>query len=256
MLTDNGNVFLDPANSGFQNNTFDGYGVGGFLGGQPQLTPFWMDLDPSAATGGGSMHFDVDVTAAVPVAYATWMGVDEFYYGTSPNTFQVALFADGRVEFRYGACSVARATTLVGFTSGYSSHDPGATDISAAVPFSMGDGTVPPALGMDARPILGTSPNLIVADVPNDTLGVVLLGLPLHGIDLRFAGMPGCVQRVLPLSIRPFQATGTTASIGLSIPGFRFLVGTELHAQSLVLSPGSNAAGRTISNALCIRLGR
>ena len=111
-------------------------------------------------------------------------------------------------------------------------------------------------MSMSARPIAGTTPAFVVRDLPADTAGVVLLGVPIHGFDLFFAGMPDCVQRVIPLATMAFQAVGDTASVPVSIPNGRWLVGLGMSAQSLVVSPGSNAAGQTISNPICLSVGQ
>jgi hypothetical protein len=252
VVTTNGNIFLDPANSGAQVTTFSAFGVAGFLRGQPQIAPLWSDLDPSS---GGGVHLEVDLGAPVPVAYVTWYQVPTWLVPGSSNTVQVAMFADGRVEFRYGACDLPNVESIVGFTPGWSTHDPGTRDLASALPFTTGDGALPPDLVMDARPIVGSSPNLVLRDLPADTTGVVQLGVPIRGVDLFFAGMPGCVMSVVGLETMPFQASGPSAVVPLHVPNGHWLVGCGLQAQAIVMSPGSNAAGRTLSNALCLSVG-
>jgi hypothetical protein len=252
VVTTNGNVFLAPAASGSQLAAYNVFGPSGFVRGQPQLTAMWSDHDPSV---NGSIHLDVDLSGPVPAAYVTWNGVGEWNQTNVANTFQVVMSGDGNVEFRYGQCSIVGVPSLVGFTAGFSAHDPGNRDLSATVPFMVGDGAVPPALRMDARPVVGTSPNMLATDLPANTTGVMLLGVPIHGIDLSFAGMPGCVSRIVPLAATQYQAAGTSASVPLQIPNNRILLGIGLTAQTVALSPGSNAAGATVSNAVCIRLG-
>jgi hypothetical protein len=252
VVTSNGNVFLDPANSGSQLNSFSAFGSAGFLRGQPQLTAWWADHDPGV---GGGVHLDIDTGGAVPVAYVTWNAVPEWNNPGSSNTFQVAMFGDGRVEFRYSSCSPSYVYGLTGFSGGWSMHDPGSRDLSTALPFDTGDGALPPELAMGSRPIAGTTSSFTLRDLPTDTTGVVMLGVPLHGFDLFFAGMPGCVQRVIPLATLPFQGAGSTAAVPIDIPNGRWLIGQGLHAQALVVSPGSNPASRTISNSICIKVG-
>jgi hypothetical protein len=252
VITSNGNVFLDPANSGNQTTSFSAFGPSGFLRGQPQLCAWWGDHDPSA---GGGVHLDIDLSGAVPVAYVTWNNVPEWDLPGSSNTFQVAMFGDGRVEYRYGNCSPSHVQGLAGFAAGWSRYDPGARDLSVGATFTTGDGAVPPVLSMSARPIAGTTSAFTLRDLPADTSGIVMLGVPIHGFDLFFAGMPDCVQRVIPLATLPFQAVGSAATTPVAIPNGRWLIGIGLNAQSLVISPGSNAANQTISNSLCLRVG-
>ncbi len=252
VITSNGNVFLDPANSGTQVNSFSASGWSGFLRGQPQLTAWWGDHDPGS---GGGVYLDVDLTGTVPVAYVTWNNVPEWDLPGSSNTFQVAMFGDGRVEYRYGNCSPSHVYGITGFSGGWSLHDPGNRDLSTALPFDTGNGALPPELAMSARPITGTTSNFTLTDLPTDTTGVVMLGVPIHAFDLFFAGMPGCVQRVIPLATLPFAGVGSAASVQVSIPNGRWLIGFGLNAQSLVVSPGSNAANQTISNSICLAVG-
>ena len=246
-ICSDGIALLDTA---AMNNTKWLAGVPAFLQGQPILSPFGTDLDPR---GGGSIHLDVDPTNQV--AYVTWLGVPVWGLPTTANTFQIALFANGDIEYRYGNCSPASETTLVGFTPGWSSHDPGSIDISAAMPFATGDGALPPHLHMSARPQLGTTPNLIVDDMPSGTAAGMLLGGPSTPVDLGFLGMPGCMQHITPIDFQFFIATGTTGSLPLSIPASTFFMGMQVIGQSLVVSPGSNPAGGTVSNPICIQLG-
>lgn len=252
VITSNGNVLLQPASSAGQNGTYEIFGVAGFLKGQPQLCALWQDLDPS---GPGDVYLDLDASGAVPVARITWWNVPESYRPGTSNTVQMELAADGSVEFRYGAIDFVRQPGLTGFNAGFGSHDPGQRDLSTALPFVAGDGVVPPALGMDARPVIGTTPSMTLSDLPADTSGVMTFGLPIHGVDLFFAGMPDCIRRVQPLITVNYLATGSTAAVPLQIPNSRMLHGVDLTAQALAVSPGSNAAGMTISNPVCMKVG-
>lgn len=252
VVTTNGNVFLAPAASGSQQAAYDVFGPSGFVRGQPQLTALWSDHDPAA---NGSIHLDVDSSGPVPAAYVTFNGVGEWNQTNVANTFQVVMFEDGSVDFRYGQCQIVGVRSLVGFTAGFLAHDPGNRDLSATAPFLVGDGAVPPAFGMDARPVIGTTPNFVINDMPTDATGVMMLGLPIRDFDLRWFGMPGCVQQVLPLWRSMFQATGSTATLPLRVPGHGCFLGLRLNAQAFVTSPGSNPAGRIVSNALQLRFG-
>lgn len=69
--------------------------VGRMLGGPPRIAPLFADFDPSA---GGSVTTQADAD----VFRVTWTNVPQF--GESDqNTFQVALFRDGRIQFSYAA---------------------------------------------------------------------------------------------------------------------------------------------------------
>jgi len=247
VVCSDGIALLDPALMGNLNFLPS---VRSFLMGQPMLAPLSTDLDLRVS---GSIHFDLDPSAQA--AYVTWLNVPAWDILGSSNTFQIALFANGAVEYRYGACGTAKEPTLVGMTPGWSAHDPGMTDISAALPFTAGDGAVPPFLTMSARPVLGTTPDVVVGDTPVGAAGGVFLGGPIGPLELGFLGMPGCLQQITPLTFQFFLATGTTGSVPLAIPGNPVFLGMQITGQAVVVSPGSNAAGGTVSNPLCIRIG-
>jgi hypothetical protein len=225
-------------------------GIPGFLQGQPLLSPFGTDLDPRV---GGSIHLDVDPVAQT--AYLTWLNVPAWGMPGTANTFQVALYGSGDIEYRYGTCAATNETTLVGFTPGWSAHDPGSMDLTAAMPFATGDGALPPALSMSARPMLGTTPGLVTRDMPQGSVGGVFLGGPSVPVELGFLGMPGCLQQVAPIDFQFFLASGTTGTVSLGIPSATTFLGMRLIGQSVVVSPGSNAGGGIVSNPICINLG-
>ena len=257
VVTSNGNIFLNPPNSGSQTATFEVFGVSGFLRGQPQLAPLWTDLDPGLTNGSGSVHLVLVPT--LQVAYVTWQNVQTWNQPGSSNTVQVAMYSTGVVEYRYGACNITGVDALVGFNPGWSTHDPGPRDLSTALPFVTGDGAVPPDLSMDARPVIGTAPNFVIRDTPaGPGFGVLLLGNAMSPLDLGIVGMPSCLQQVQPFVSLVFL-TGpgpTTGTVPLTIPNNPLLAGLQFTGQSLVLSPNSNAAGFTVSNPICIHLGR
>jgi hypothetical protein len=226
--------------------------VPGLLGGSPRFAPMWGDMDPATGTGSGTVHVDVDT--ASQTVFVTWLDIQEWNAPTATSTFQVAMSASGTVEYRYLACAMSAASVLTGWSPGLGARDPASRDLSAAA-FTTFPDAVSPSLTADARPILGTTLHLVTSNMPPSAPGVMELGLPVRPFDLRLIGMPGCVQQVLPLSYRTFIASGTTGSASLSIPSSTAFLGTQVGCQSLVVSPGSNRANRTVSNGLSLRLG-
>jgi hypothetical protein len=109
---------------------------------------------------------------------------------------------------------------------------------------------------MSARPILGTKPSLIVADMPANAPGTLLVGAPRTPVDLVSIGMPGCLGYVVPFLFVSLQTTGTTASMPLTIPNHPIVIGSHITCQGVAHSPSSNASGFIVSNPLCISLGR
>lgn len=75
-------------------------------------------------------------------------------------------------------------------------------------------------------------------------------GLPLP-IDLSPLGMPGCWQHLDPLpggSVLCANQSGT-ASWNISLPYGTVWIGLDFYVQGLVLDPGANAIGATVSNS-------
>lgn len=65
------------------------------------IAGLWTDLDPSAATGAGSVRYQTLGAAPTRRLVVQWTGVPRFLRGDS-NTFQIVLFeADGSIELRY-----------------------------------------------------------------------------------------------------------------------------------------------------------
>jgi hypothetical protein len=97
----NGNLTFDGA------NTLPAETLAVFLG-RVQISPFWDDLDPSAGAG-------VFVRQAADRLVVTWNRIPEFG-SLNSNTFQVVLFADGRIRFTYVEMSALDG--LVGIAPG------------------------------------------------------------------------------------------------------------------------------------------
>jgi len=92
--------------------------------GPPRILPLFTDLDPtkSGAT--------VSVYALSDRVVISWEAVPTFQrFGIGPRqTFQTALFSDGRVEFIYGSITVPNA--VVGILPGRSEGEPTPVDMS------------------------------------------------------------------------------------------------------------------------------
>ncbi len=104
-----------------------------FLSGPPRISVAWGDQDPGA---GGAVRFMDFGTKAV----FTWDGVPEFS-NSSPNTYQIQLFADGTIVFGYDVLNSNqdagghRHHVLIGITEGGGAADPGEVDFASANPF-------------------------------------------------------------------------------------------------------------------------
>lgn len=223
------------------------------------------DFDPSA---GGTTHYDFDVATAAHLF--TWLGVPDRAIAATSNSFQLACFANGDVEFRWGAMSVSGGggwPTLVGFTPGNNAADPGTIDITASLPFSTSGIDQPPlALASDVNPVLGATVNLSQTNVTGLSLGINFVTLsdlgPLSpgGLDLALIGAPGCVANVdintgagYVVSNIPGVGTLTTP---FPIPaGPLSIVGLSFYCQGVWLDATQNAGGLITSNALRLKIG-
>lgn len=216
-----------------------------------RFCPLWQDLNPASA---GSIHFDVDPSNTA--AYVTWLGVAEFGQANT-NTFQVAFFASGAVEYRYQACANATHTVLTGWSAGAANRDPGTRDLSATVPFVTQRDARPLALATSARPVIGSSINWVTTNVPT-TAVLGLLGLGFGAIippfDLTPLGAPGCFQHVGVAATAVYLPTAGTGTLPFTIPNSQALAGVRVFAQSLALEPTVNPLGVVTSNGLDLLL--
>jgi len=259
----NGFVYLRAV----QNNTFEFCGASygsilPFRDGPPRIAPFYVDLDPTTA---GSIHYDVDPTNQF--VRITWNAVVEWTATIDPtalNTMQLTLHANGNVDIAYGNLAnrgVAAANDAIyGFTDGDGARLPPAVDISAAMPLTTGDGEIPPVLGMDARPVIGTTPNIVTTNVKPGTLVQILAAgdqLAPVPVDLAIIGMPGCLLPTNPFVFLTNTITPqNTFEQPFAIPNVPSLQNQQLVFQAAPLTPGLNALGLLLSNGICTRIGQ
>jgi uncharacterized protein (TIGR03437 family) len=115
--------------------------LGRMTAGPPRLSPLFDDLDPSKAPG------SVRVLSDSSRFVVTWVAVPEYaQYGTGPTqTFQVALYPDGRIEFSYTGAAPSNAVVgiapgnLAGSTSLVSFRNDPSADYSSTVAERFGD---------------------------------------------------------------------------------------------------------------------
>ena len=226
--------------------------VGTFLSNE-MWCALWRDLNPSS---GGDVY--VDSTAARTVV--SWDGVPN-YSNTGSNTLQVQFWANGDVHFIYQNITVA-GDYLVGYSLA-GAADPGSIDISASLngtvtACSSTSGTPDVALDASARPVLGSSINLVTTNVPPTAVaGLSILSLSpiVGGLELTFFGMPGCyVYQQLDV-VTSLAVAGGTGSAPLAIPNTAALVGTEVRNQSVALVLNINPAHMVTSNGLELSIG-
>lgn len=236
--------------------------VTAFLAGTPRIGN-WINMDPST---GGTTHYDYDAVNAVHMF--TWMGVNLSGIAASPNTFQIAFFSNGDIEMRYGTMYLGSGgthPTLVGYTPGQASADPGTIDLSAALPISTSGVNQPPlTLVATPNPVLGTLVNLDTSNVTGLSFGLCFIStsdLPPFspvGLDLGIIGAPGCVANVditqgISSAISSFGVPPLT--VALPIPLNPVFLGFNLYSQSIWLDGTQNPFGMLTSNAVKLTIG-
>jgi hypothetical protein len=75
-------------------------------------------------------------------------------------------------------------------------------------------------------------------------------GLSRTSVPLDAAGMPGCTLLTQPVTNVLLFATGTTATLGLSLPMTPGLLGFRLDLQAFALAAGANQLGVIASNGV------
>ncbi|MFB3776751.1 MAG: hypothetical protein ACE141_04045 [Bryobacteraceae bacterium] len=97
---------------GAPDNATSSRSLGRMVAGAPRVAPLFRDLDPSHATVG------VKVFSEPGRLVVSWVGVPEYSSFGSGRvcTFQVRLFAEGRIEFAYGG--VGSSEAVVGISPG------------------------------------------------------------------------------------------------------------------------------------------
>jgi hypothetical protein len=245
--------------------------VAAFLGGSPRIGN-WHDMDPTGLSiaGGiaGQTHYDFDASGT---QYFTWQACIDSGIANAPNTFQMAFFTNGDVEFRWGAMSQSGGgqwPTLIGFSPGAGAADPGIRDISATLPFSTQDlDQLPLTLAANVNPVLNSTVNLTTSNPTNLSLGVTFVCLadlfPFSpvGLDLAVIQAPGCVANVdlnvgTGLTISNLGIPGTSMTVPFAIPaGPPAIIGLSFFCQSAWLDAAQNLGGLITSNALRLKVG-
>src|SRR5438034_7420936 len=83
--------------------------VAAVFAGPPRIAPLWADLDPTA---GGNVFLKAEAARMV----ITWKDIP-LWHQTEPNTYQIVLFADGRIRFNYGTVDAKAGVT--GISNGF-----------------------------------------------------------------------------------------------------------------------------------------
>jgi len=208
----------------------------------------WRDLNPSS---GG----DVYVSSNSQRAVVSWVGVPN-YSNSGSNTLQMQFWANGDVHVIYQNITVS-GSYLVGYSVA-NAADPGGVDISASLGSGLtvcagSAGTPDVALDASARPIIGTTIDMITTNIPLTSVGglSILSLIPIPGgLDLTSLGMPGCYLYQDLTVIDLFPVAGGTGQRSFAIPSTPSLSGTVIRNQSAVMVLGINPFNIVTSNGL------
>jgi hypothetical protein len=245
------NGFISP---GIGNGTAFTPDVSSFLAGtQPRWAACWHDLLPGAAN---NVYFDVSPA----VVRVTWLNVPN-YSGGGANTFQYQFLPNGTIHVLWQAMSAVGNAYVVGYTPGGGAVDPGARDLSAALPAGFDQcGINRPALTLAAgsMPVLGTTVSLTTSNVPpGSPFGgtIVSFAAAVPPTDLASIGMPGCQAYLIGGNTWLVSAPGASFALALGIPLDNSYIGTSVVAQSCTLSPPLTPLGAISSNGVRLLLG-
>lgn len=236
----NGSAYT-PSGSAFVGNAFATWSA------------LWHDFNPSSTSA-------VSYTTSPTMAVISYTAIPN-YSGGGTATFQYQFLPSGQVNVIYQAVTTAGNDYLAGFTIGGNAADPGSWDISAnlAGGLSICTGPTPNmVLAASARPIIGTSINLVTSNIPANTL----LGLQIYsptilnpGVDLTFVGMPGCQLYSGLDSMITFPVAGSTGQDTLSVPNNPSLAGASIGTQAATLTVGANPFGFLTTNGVALTVG-
>ena len=226
------------------------------VNGAARFCPAWFDMNP---TDGGSCHYDV----VGGVAHFTWNNVPAYTFGTpgAGNTMQIAIYPDGKVDFRYRQLPNQPDDCIVGFTRG-GTQTPPLTDFSNDLPATVSDDGTGISWTALNRPVTGSSQVLRIEDIPNpaQSIGLVVLGFSRiqNGLDLGAVGAPGCRLYAQSTTIEAITTpiTGTSQVYVLPIPNVASLSGTIVTTQGVIIMPPTlNALGALTTNGVELKVG-
>jgi len=208
--------------------------------------PNWGDLNPAL---GGAVQFDTDPVAGA--AYVTFTNVPEYAAAQNTNTFQVAFFSSGIVEYRFQNCMQSGRVVLTGWSPGTNNANPGSTDLSTLAVLTTGPDVLPLTLVAQQRPLAGSTINLVTGNcMPTAPFGALLVGMNSPNLPLDSLGMAGCTQYsdgLVTLLYLPNGASSVTTV--MAVPN---LVGLNLYSQSVLYDPisGRTQLGAIASNGI------
>lgn len=231
----------------------------GFLNSASGGIYAWHDYNATEAGSG-----PIVAEEAGGILYVTWNGVENYSATVMPNpsTLQFQLdLASGLVTIVFVSIDSNTTSTwgtahLIGYSSPGVSADPGAIDLALATPAELlvADPEITPLLlTATTRPVIGTSWNLTLSNVPaTGVLGVDVFGLADPGLDdLFFLGMPGCGLRSTLDITGAWLVSGSTHNYSLVLPNDPSFINLHIFTTSAVFQvPPINTFGAITANGI------
>lgn len=248
---------------------------GGSAGpGLPNLAPFFNDLNPDIAGGGGGVIWIEDnVGGGAGGLRVTWDSVPNWDAGAGIpaelNDLQVTILP-GLIFLAFGPNvgngGSAGNAGIVGWSQGDSSADNRVDWTVDMTGYTSGTGYVGPSTDATAAPIYGTTTDLTVSGLsPTAVLGGFVLGFnELNpGINLSAVAEVDCDLLVSVDQILPAIPAAGVATASLPIPNNTALQGLEVNAQGFALDTALvgplggefNPGGATLGNAVKLTIG-
>ena len=206
------------------------------------VSPYWDDLNPG---GGGTVTYDTLGAAPNRRFVATWLGVPRFGSAAFAYSFQVVLFENGNILFRYGNDNANGASATIGIEE----------DNADFNQFSFNTASV-----SDAQDLLWTPVQPAIVSVANscdslttvrvsfaDTIAAGVLTNPAnYSLD---GGAAVTAATLLNASTVQLTATGITAGLGYTLlvnnpaTTVNFFAGTDNFIDSFLSAAYTNNGG-------------
>jgi len=206
----NGCIWLGAQGSGDFSES-----IGEFESEQARLAPYWNDLSPLTAGGGGTIHADVVSGLSVTVTYD-----QVFIWGsTVPLTFQVEI-TPALMHVRYDPASAFASSAIVGLHNGVAQAGTPSTDLNGGGTISV-SGNPALTLSCDSLPLAGGTFLVTLSGVPAGGLGAVLAEHMHNGAGALLPSPPwatNCTQYISNNHVSLGLATACNSQFSIALP--------------------------------------
>ncbi|MCR9248014.1 MAG: hypothetical protein NXI31_23530 [bacterium] len=221
------------------------------------------DLDLDQTVGGGALYFENPTPTSARI---TWEQVPNWpAVANEVMDLQITLYDSGQVDLAYGSnlynSAIASGNSaIIGYSNGNGDKLGDPQNLAGVAGLQTGDGAFPPNLFVDGRPVAGTTVDIVGDNLSPGTaagfVSIALQGLPEPGFDLTQFGLPGCTANLnigtVVTSVFLFAANNELRWTWNVPTGFN---GTQVQMQMGTITPGFNAAGILVTNAICAKIG-